>query len=205
MFEYKDNLLVVDELYFDPRYPINPVVKIRDGYYMLPAGYVTAKRISEGELKPFKDKPGTRARKAMQSFEYLMCRLIPREGFKVNVGRAITEEELEGLKQEYGLTDDDISKEFDDEKGAIYGDDTKQTYKAIQIRVLANEAIALEEKLRERGIEASSGSPGRVNIRTGWGGRREGAGRPVTGRKKKTFYVTDEEYEKLKEYLQTLR
>ncbi len=38
-----------------------------------------------------------------------------------------------------------------------------------------------------------------------WGGRREGAGRPATGRKKKAFYVTDEEYEKLKEYLESLR
>jgi hypothetical protein len=38
-----------------------------------------------------------------------------------------------------------------------------------------------------------------------WGGSREGAGRPVTGRKKQTFYATDAEAAKLKEYLWKLR
>lgn len=38
-----------------------------------------------------------------------------------------------------------------------------------------------------------------------WGGYREGAGRPSTGRKSKYFWVTDEEYAMLKEYLNKLR
>lgn len=38
-----------------------------------------------------------------------------------------------------------------------------------------------------------------------WGGRREGAGRPATGRKKRTMYITDSEYQKLTEYLDSLR
>lgn len=38
-----------------------------------------------------------------------------------------------------------------------------------------------------------------------WGGKREGAGRPATGRRKRGFYVTDEEYEQLREYLETMR
>jgi len=38
-----------------------------------------------------------------------------------------------------------------------------------------------------------------------WGGPRPGAGRPSTGRRKRTLYITDEEYEKLKEYLEVLR
>jgi hypothetical protein len=38
-----------------------------------------------------------------------------------------------------------------------------------------------------------------------WGGRREGAGRPATGRKKRTYYVTDEENEALRKYLEELR
>jgi hypothetical protein len=41
--------------------------------------------------------------------------------------------------------------------------------------------------------------------KSSWGGRREGAGRPATGRKKRNFYITDEEYQKLMEYLETLR
>ena len=38
-----------------------------------------------------------------------------------------------------------------------------------------------------------------------WGGIREGAGRPATGRKRQYFYITDEENEKLRELLEKLR
>jgi hypothetical protein len=38
-----------------------------------------------------------------------------------------------------------------------------------------------------------------------WGGLREGAGRPATGRKRQNFYVTEEENTKLREYLEKLR
>lgn len=38
-----------------------------------------------------------------------------------------------------------------------------------------------------------------------WGGKREGAGRPATGRKRQSFYVTDEENKKLREYLEKIR
>jgi hypothetical protein len=37
------------------------------------------------------------------------------------------------------------------------------------------------------------------------GGFREGAGRKSTGRKKQNFYITDEENEKLRKYLEELR
>ena len=37
------------------------------------------------------------------------------------------------------------------------------------------------------------------------GGPREGAGRPATGRKRQSFYITDEENEKLRKYLEELR
>ena len=40
---------------------------------------------------------------------------------------------------------------------------------------------------------------------TRWGGAREVAGRPATGRKKRGFYVTDEEYQQLKEHLKKIR
>ncbi len=40
---------------------------------------------------------------------------------------------------------------------------------------------------------------------TNWGGAREGAGRPATGRKRKYFYITKEENDKLREYLEKLR
>jgi hypothetical protein len=38
-----------------------------------------------------------------------------------------------------------------------------------------------------------------------WGGKREGSGRPSTGRKKQSFYVTDEENDKLRKHLEQLR
>lgn len=40
---------------------------------------------------------------------------------------------------------------------------------------------------------------------SGWGGPREGAGRKPTGRKKQSFYITDEEHEKLRKLLEQLR
>lgn len=38
-----------------------------------------------------------------------------------------------------------------------------------------------------------------------WGGSRQGAGRPATGRKKYNFYITEAEHEKLSEYLKKIR
>lgn len=38
-----------------------------------------------------------------------------------------------------------------------------------------------------------------------WGGAREGAGRKSTGRKKRNFYITDEEAERIKELIKNLR
>lgn len=38
-----------------------------------------------------------------------------------------------------------------------------------------------------------------------WGGRRQGAGRPPTGRKRVTLYLTEEEEKEVREYVLTLR
>ena len=38
-----------------------------------------------------------------------------------------------------------------------------------------------------------------------WGGAREGAGRPSTGRKQCKFYLSEDEKEKVKEYIAQLR
>lgn len=46
---------------------------------------------------------------------------------------------------------------------------------------------------------------GEGKLVNGWGGAREGAGRPATGRRKRTLYITDEEYEMLVKTLETLR
>lgn len=38
-----------------------------------------------------------------------------------------------------------------------------------------------------------------------WGGYRPGAGRPATGRKKRGYYVTDEEHEAIKKLIGEMR
>ena len=44
------------------------------------------------------------------------------------------------------------------------------------------------------------------NIQTSqWGGRREGSGRPSTGRKKHILYITEEEHVEVKKLIDTLR
>jgi hypothetical protein len=43
------------------------------------------------------------------------------------------------------------------------------------------------------------------DIKNSWGGAREGAGRKSTGRKKKNYYVTDEEDQKIRELIEQLR
>jgi len=40
---------------------------------------------------------------------------------------------------------------------------------------------------------------------TGWGGPRPNSGRPSTGRKRKMFYITDDEADLMTKYLDSLR
>lgn len=39
----------------------------------------------------------------------------------------------------------------------------------------------------------------------GWGGRRAGAGRPGSDKRKRTFYITESEYQFLRQQLENLR
>lgn len=43
------------------------------------------------------------------------------------------------------------------------------------------------------------------NNKTQWGGKREGSGRPSSGRKRQQYYVTDEENEAIKLLIKKLR
>lgn len=203
MFEYKNDLLVVDELIYDPSYPTKIVVRINRDYFMIDIAE-TKKRPIENIL-PYKKPVDNSWRRGNLNWQFWINGLIPRSGFKVSVGRAITPEEFEEIIKKYGLTEDEISEEFNEVLGSIYGKEYAETIRSVQIKVPDHEAISLETELKEKGIQAGNTSPGRVNIRTGWGGRREGAGRPSTGRKKKNYYVTDEEDIKIRELLETLR
>lgn len=42
-------------------------------------------------------------------------------------------------------------------------------------------------------------------LKSSWGGQREGAGRPSTGRKKYQYYVTEEENKEIKKLIEKLR
>lgn len=203
MFEYKNDLLIVDELIYDPAYPTDVVIRIDGEYYMINTAEAINRPIKN--IRPYKKPVCNNWYRGTHDWQFLINGLIPRDGFSVNIGRAITAEELREIVERYGLTDAEISKEFDDMIGGIYGEEFAKTFKAIQVKVPANETISLEDELKAKGIQAGNVAPGRVNIRTGWGGRREGAGRPATGRKKRTMYITDSEYQKLTEYLDSLR
>lgn len=203
MFEYKNDLLIVDELIYDPAYPTDVVIRIDGEYYMINTAEAINRPIKN--IRPYKKPVCNNWYRGTHDWQFLINGLIPRDGFKVNIGRAITAEELREIVEKYGLTDAEISKEFDDMIGGIYGEEYAKTIKSIQVKVPGSEAIPLEEALKKKGIQADNVAPGRVNIRTGWGGRRKGAGRPATGRKKRTMYITDSEYQKLTEYLNSLR
>ena len=166
-FEYnEEGKLIIDSAWHDPHFPAGYVLLIDGNAFLLPS----TRNYEDGKaavkvMRPLKfytmDKKHT---KKIANHEYAFIPCDPKAGIKVMLGRAITEEELEKVREEYNITDDDISGRFEDVKGAIYGKYAK-TYTCVQVRVDNNKAIPLEEKLVEIGIEAGNIAPGRVNIR----------------------------------------
>lgn len=204
MFQYENDLLIVDELIYDPSLPTSIVVKIDNNYYMINNSR-NQKPIPQNIIRPYNRNVSDKWRRAMFDHEFYFANLMPRGGFKVPLGRAITREELQEICGRYGLTAEDISKEFDDKIGMLYGKEYEKEYKAIRVKVPIEEALKLEYELQEKGIQANSVAPGTVNIRTGWGGAREGAGRKPTGRRLARIYCTEEEERLLREYLKKIR
>lgn len=165
-FQYdEEGKLIIDSAWHDPHFPTGYVLLIDDNSFLLPTGrnYKSGKDAvkSMRHLKFYtKDKHTEKIR----DYEYPFIPCVPKNGFDIKVGRAITEEELDVIRKEYNITDDDISGKFDDVKGKIYGK-YAQTYTCVQVRVDASRAISLEEQLIKNGIEAGNIAPGRVNIR----------------------------------------
>ncbi|WP_333813859.1 hypothetical protein [Muricomes intestini] len=200
----EDGLLIVDGFYYDPAYSNGWVVNIGDSWYMIADTETRQRPIKKEALRPYKKKLEPKKEKQPE-YSYITNNMIPREGFSIEPGRPITSEEFDELCKKYNLADDTVSGEFGDRIGSIYGEKYTKYFKSIQIKVGPGEAIPLEGYLRNKGIEAFNGSPGRVNIRTDWGGYREGAGRKATGRKIARIYVTEEEEKKLRDYLEKIR
>jgi hypothetical protein len=153
-----DNKLVIDALYYDPHYQTAYVVRIGNEHFLMHGTWAPGKL-----LRPYKIKPRDEW-EITENHTFFFCNLIPRGGYhQVNAGRPATAEEFADIISTYGLTEDDISDEFEDVRGGLYGPDAEIRFTSKQIRV--PDAIGVEQKLRDRGIEAANTSPGRVNIR----------------------------------------
>lgn len=165
-FEYdEDNRLIVDKLYWDPKLQNRYIAKIGDEYFVLPRTTVTTRNKKITDLRPIKSISATAEEQF--NYVYVMYNCVPRDGFNVDIGRAITQDELLELKKKYNISDDNISSEFIDKKGGIYGRKYMKTYTAIQICTsdFTNNPIDLEVELVKKGIEAFAVNADRVNIR----------------------------------------
>jgi hypothetical protein len=153
---------IVDELVFEP-HMLDGRVVARDG----DAWYIVDGRFPNREPVPYRAQMSPVYERIVLNHEYLVYNCAPRGGFKVKVGRAITDEELASLTKRLGLGEDDISNPFEAHKGGIFGEKAMVRYMAKQIRIdqPGSKAIAIESELLDQGIEASNGSSGRVNIR----------------------------------------
>lgn len=207
MFEYENDLLIVDELIYDPAIQGACVIKVNEDYYMIrdSAARLSAKPIKEAEICQYKKTVTKYMPRATSDYQYLMSGMMPRNGFNIDLGRPITADEFEELCKKYSLTSSEVSQEFESKIGSIYGEKYAKNVKSIQVKVRPDQSIPLESELRNRGIEAGTGTSGRVNISTDWGGHREGAGRKSTGRRPARMYVTADEEKKLRDYLEKIR
>ena len=93
MFEYENDLLIVDEMIYDPSLPNASVVRINDNHYMI-LNANARKPINESSLRPYKKKVNKDWMRMDQNYEYLFLGMIPRGGFNVELGRPITSEEF---------------------------------------------------------------------------------------------------------------
>ena len=158
------NFLTVDAAYDNNEYPGNVIVKVNDEYYLIPtlnrnSNDLTSFRKFEHEV--IKNKNLTE----IPRYRYATLELEKREGHNIPIGRAITEKEIDELKEELHLTDDDISEPFEETIGAIYGEKSEKTFRCIQISVEEVYAVQIEEKLKKKGIQAANVTAGKINIR----------------------------------------
>ena len=156
--------LMVDGAYRVMGYSGDIVVKRDDVCYLLPALNRTS-----NDLTKFKKLPKTivenKELHELLDFEYVTKELEKKSGYEIKVGRAITDEEVDELKQKFNLTEDDISEPFKLKKGAIFGEKYEIKYTCLQIQLDNKDAIEMEQKLKEKGIEAANIAADRLNIR----------------------------------------
>ena len=168
-FEFDDEgKLIIDNLYLDNRFPNNYIVEICNNYFIAPNNIIYKNR-TEGKnvsdmLKPMYGRLEKYAME-MGDYVYVFLGCVPRKGFNVKLGRAITENEFLELKERFNLNESNTTSEFETSKGSFYGKSATKYYTAIQIKVDSDKAIPLEYELRNKGIEVDNCNVGLVNIR----------------------------------------
>lgn len=100
------------------------------------------------------------------------------------------------IYRDYVIDTDNLGRQYVYNTNSPYSEDSDKIitgigYKLSDIKAAIDKAIDLGYWA---GVDTSS-----------WGGRREGAGRPATGRRKRTLYITDDEYDKVVKYIDELR
>lgn len=164
-WNYVDGRLVCDAAYFGGP-SCTRIYLVLDGKtYLTPAGYAPRNRLDPGTFREVPPWGGSRI--PFPGYDYYVWGLTPRDytPYIRDIGRAITPAELSRVMEENGLTDDDVSNEFADCSNCMGAPASlARQYTAIQIRVHGN-AVIVASDLKRSGIEAYSGSAGRVTIR----------------------------------------
>lgn len=168
-FEFNnEGKLIVDNIYLDDRFPNNFIIEINNSYFIAPNNVVYGNRAPSLKISDMlKPMYGRLEDDAMELWDYMYVFLdcVPRKGFNVKLGRAITENEFLELKERFNLNESNTTSEFETSKGSFYGKSATKYYTAIQIKVDSDKAIPLEYELKNKGIEADNCNVGLVNIR----------------------------------------
>ena len=166
-FEYdEDGKLIVDNIWIDPTISFRAVAEINGSYFLMPH---LSNNIDYTKTPIVDDMVEMRRAASASSDEanitwYLHFNCTRRSGWDVKLGRAITPDELKEFMAKYNRTDDDISSEFVDVVGDLYGKKWRKEFKAIQIKGFLNPVIAAYD-LRDKGIEAAAVGVDYLNIR----------------------------------------
>lgn len=97
---------------------------------------------------------------------YWIYKMAPRDGVEVKVLDPISPEDWKALIEKLGLTEDDISDEFEVVKGKNYGEKCEKHYVCRQIRLTRPmNSVTIERELKKHGIEATNISVDRINVR----------------------------------------
>lgn len=166
-FEYdEDGKLIVDNIWIDPAISFRAIAEINGSYFLMPH---LSNNVDYSKTPIVDDMVEMRRPASASSDEaditwYLHFNCTRRCGWDVKLGRAITTEELKEFMAKYNRTDDDMSSEFVDVVGDLYGKKWRKEFKAIQIKGFLNPVIAAYD-LRDKGIEAAAVGADYLNIR----------------------------------------